>query len=49
MFTAVDLLKESKSKPIKIQFDINDCYTINEISEKFGVSLKDKKVNMCMS
>ena len=39
MFTAVDLPKESKSKPIRMQFDINDCYTINEISEKFGVSL----------
>lgn len=38
IFTAVELPKEPKDKPIKLQYDNKECYTINEVSEKFGVS-----------
>jgi len=38
IFTAVELPKEPKDKPVKLQYNIKECYTINEVSEKFGVS-----------
>lgn len=39
MFTAVEIPEEPKEKPIKLHYEINECYTINEISEKYSVSL----------
>ncbi|GHV04968.1 hypothetical protein FACS189416_4050 [Bacteroidia bacterium] len=41
MFTAVVLPEEKpqEQQPIKLQYEPSECYTINEISEKFGVSL----------
>jgi len=39
MFTAVKLPEEPKEKPIKLQYEQNECYSINEISEKYKVSL----------
>lgn len=38
IFTAVELPKEPTNKPIKMQYTKKECYTINEVSEKFGVS-----------
>lgn len=38
MFMAVDLPDMQKEKPVKMQYDTKECYTINEVSEKFGVS-----------
>jgi excisionase family DNA binding protein len=38
MFTAVDLPEVPKEKPVRMQYDKNECYNIAEISEKFGVS-----------
>jgi len=39
IYTVVDLPEETKEQPVKLQYEPNECYTINEISEKFGVSL----------
>jgi len=39
MFTAVKLPETPKEQPIKLQYETDECYTINEISEKYGVSL----------
>jgi DNA binding domain, excisionase family len=39
MFTAIELPEEPKEKPIKLQYEQNECYSINEISEKYKVSL----------
>lgn len=39
IFTAVDLPETPKEKPMKLHYEIDECYTINEISEKYGVSL----------
>jgi excisionase family DNA binding protein len=41
MFTAVVMPEEKpqEQKPIKLQYEPSECYTINEISEKYGVSL----------
>jgi excisionase family DNA binding protein len=41
MFTAVAVPEEKpkEQQPIKLQYEPSECYTINEISEKFGVSL----------
>ena len=39
MFTAVSLPKAPKEQPVKLEYKQNECYTIAEVSEKFGVSL----------
>ena len=39
MFTAIELPEEPKEKPIKLQYEQNECYSINEISEKYKGSL----------
>lgn len=39
MFTAVEIPEEPKENPMKLHYEIDECYTINEISEKYGVSL----------
>ncbi len=39
MFTAVEIPEKQKEQPVKLQYEINECYTINEISQKYGVSL----------
>ncbi|GAB6012809.1 helix-turn-helix domain-containing protein [Viscerimonas tarda] len=41
MFTAVAMPEEKpqKQQPVKLQYEPSECYTINEISEKYGVSL----------
>ncbi|MDR1056754.1 MAG: helix-turn-helix domain-containing protein [Prevotellaceae bacterium] len=39
MFTAVVLPEEPKEKPVKLQYELSECYTIAEVSEKFEVSL----------
>ncbi len=39
MFTAVDLPEQPKEQPVKLQYEPSECYTIAEVSEKFGVSL----------
>ena len=39
MFTAVDLPEKPKEQALKLQYEPNECYTIGEISEKYGVSL----------
>jgi len=40
MFTAVAVLekKPKEQQPVKLQYESNECYTINEVSEKYGVS-----------
>jgi excisionase family DNA binding protein len=40
MFTAVALPEEKpqEQQPVKLQYEPGECYTIGEISEKFGVS-----------
>jgi excisionase family DNA binding protein len=39
MFTAVVIPETPKEKPVKLLYDPKECYTIAEVSEKFGVSL----------
>ena len=39
MFTAVEIPEQPKEQPLKLHYNIEECYTINEISEKYGVSL----------
>ena len=41
MFTAVAIPEEKpkEQQPVKMQYEPGECYTINEISVKFGVSL----------
>jgi excisionase family DNA binding protein len=41
MFTAVAMPEEKpkEQQPVKLQYEPSECYTINEISEKYGVSL----------
>ncbi|GHU98842.1 hypothetical protein FACS1894159_01930 [Bacteroidia bacterium] len=41
MFTTVALPEEKpqEQQPVKLRYEPSECYTINEISEKFGVSL----------
>lgn len=41
MFTAVVIPKEQpqEKQAVKLQYEPNECYTIGEISEKYGVSL----------
>lgn len=41
MFTAVVIPEEKpqEQQSVKLQYEPNECYTIGEISEKFGVSL----------
>jgi excisionase family DNA binding protein len=39
MFTAIEIPEEPKEKPMKLHYETDECYTINEISEKYGVSL----------
>lgn len=39
MFTEVVLPEEPKEKPVKLKYKEDECYTIAEVSEKFGVSL----------
>ena len=39
MFTAVIIPEQPKRQPVKLLYDPKECYTINEISEKYGVSL----------
>ncbi len=38
MFTTVVLPESPKEHPVKLQYDTKECYTIAEVSEKFGVS-----------
>ena len=39
MFTAVEIPEEPKEKPMKLHYEKDECYTINEISQKYSVSL----------
>jgi predicted DNA-binding transcriptional regulator AlpA len=41
MFTAVAIPEEKphELQPVKLQYEPSECYTINEVSEKYGVSL----------
>ncbi len=39
MFTAVVIPEKPQEMPVKLEYEPDECYTINEISEKFGVSL----------
>lgn len=39
MFTAIVLPEVLKEQPVKLQYETGECYTIAEVSEKFGVSL----------
>lgn len=39
MFMAIELPEEPKKQAIKLQYEPDECYTINEISKKYGVSL----------
>ena len=41
MFTAVAIPEEKpqEQQPIKVQYEPSECYTIGEVSEKYGVSL----------
>lgn len=41
MFTAVAVPEEKsvEQKPVKLQYEPHECYTIAEVSEKYGVSL----------
>lgn len=39
MFTAVEIPEKPKEEPIKLHYETDECYTIAEVSEKFGVSL----------
>lgn len=38
MFTAVEMPEEPKEKPMKLHYEINECYTVTEVSVKYGVS-----------
>lgn len=38
MFTALDIPEVSEEKPVRMQYNINECYKIDEVSEKFGIS-----------
>ncbi len=38
MFTAIDIPEETEEEPIKIHYETNECYTIGEITKKYGVS-----------
>ena len=37
MFTAIEV-PEQKEKPVKLQYESDECYTIAEVSEKYRVS-----------
>ena len=41
MFTAVPVPeeKQQEQQPVKLQYEPDECYTIGEVSEKYGVSL----------
>ncbi len=38
MFPAIELPEKPKEQPSKMIYEPNECYTIAEVSEKFGVS-----------
>ena len=38
LFTTIDLPEVPKEEPVRIHYEINECYKIGEISEKFGIS-----------
>jgi excisionase family DNA binding protein len=40
MFTAIAITEEKpqEQQPVKLQYEPSECYTINEVSEKYGVS-----------
>lgn len=38
MFTAVEIPEEPKEKPMKLHYEIDECYTVTEVSVKYGVS-----------
>uniref|UniRef100_UPI0032171802 helix-turn-helix domain-containing protein n=1 Tax=uncultured Draconibacterium sp. TaxID=1573823 RepID=UPI0032171802 len=38
MFTAVDLPEVPEEKPVRMQYEKSECYTIAEVSQKFGIS-----------
>jgi excisionase family DNA binding protein len=38
LFTTVDLPEAPEEEPIRMHYEINECYKIGEVSEKFGVS-----------
>ena len=39
LYTAVIVPEPPKKQPVKMEYNLNECYTIAEVSEKFGVSL----------
>jgi excisionase family DNA binding protein len=38
MFSAIEIPKATKEQPPKMIYEPNECYTIAEVSEKFGIS-----------
>lgn len=38
LFSVVDLPKEKAEAPVKVYYEINECYTLSEVSEKFNVN-----------
>ncbi len=38
MFTAIEIPEEPKENPIKLHYEIDECYTVTEILVKYGVS-----------
>jgi hypothetical protein len=38
IFTAVEIPEEPKEKPMKLHYEIDECYTVTEVSVKYGVS-----------
>ncbi len=38
MFTSVSMPEKPKEKPVKLEYKPSECYTVNEISEKYGIS-----------
>lgn len=38
LFTTVHIPELPEETPIKMQYEINECYKIGEVSEKFGIS-----------
>ncbi|MDR2969468.1 MAG: helix-turn-helix domain-containing protein [Tannerellaceae bacterium] len=38
MYSTIEIPEEPKEKPIKLHYEIDECYTVTEISVKYGVS-----------
>ncbi|KAA6336020.1 hypothetical protein EZS27_015795 [termite gut metagenome] len=47
MFTVVAIPEKPEEQPTKLQYEPNECYTIAEVSEKFGVSLSTVSKTIC--